>query len=257
MTGRAVEIFPDPAALAVAVADRLLARLAALQDAGITPHVALTGGTIADVMHRALARRHSRPGLAQVDWRRVHLWWGDERWVPSESPDRNDGQAHHAMLASLPIPREQVHEMPSPDEGLTLAEGVAAYAEELAQHWPGAFDVVLLGVGPDGHVASLFPGSGQSAVMGDLVAGVTDSPKPPPERITLTLPALNRADEVWFLASGPEKAPAVSTALSQSPVDTSLPAARVKGRASTTWFLDAAAASDLPSTHAGTQVGDQ
>lgn len=252
MSGLAVEIFTDPAVLAAWVAERLLARVATLQAAGTSPHVALTGGTIADAMHREVARQHSRPGVAHVDWRRVHLWWGDERWVPSESPDRNAGQAHHAMLASLPVPAEHVHEMAAADGSRTLAEGVSAYAEELAMHWPGVFDVVLLGVGPDGHVASLFPGSRQLDVTGDLVAAVTDSPKPPPERITLTLPALNRANDVWFLASGGEKAPAVAAAAA-SP-ETSLPAARVRGRVSTTWFLDAAAASDLPSTNAGTQV---
>lgn len=219
-------------------------------------------------MHREVARGHSRPGVAHVDWRRVHLWWGDERWVPSGSPDRNAGQAHHAMLASLPVPADRLHEMPSPDGGRTLAEGVSAYAEELSLHWPGVFDVVLLGVGPDGHVASLFPGSSQLEISEDLVTGVIDSPKPPPERITLTLPALNRANDVWFLAAGSEKAPAITTALAEASIraadtspaagdrspgiaDTSLPAARVKGHGSTTWFLDAAAASGLPSARPG------
>lgn len=246
-----VEVFSDSAALAGQVAERLLAQVAELQDAGITPHLALTGGTIADAMHHEIARRHSRPGVAHVDWQRVHLWWGDERWVPSESPSRNALQARHAMLASLPVPPHHVHEMASSDGGRSLADGVSAYVNELAQHWPGVFDVVMLGMGPDGHVASLFPGSTQLDEADALVAGVSDSPKPPPERITLTLPALDRANAVWFLASGSEKAPAVAAALSsvlsQSPADTALPAARVRGRLSTTWFLDAAAAADLPS----------
>jgi 6-phosphogluconolactonase len=253
----AVEIFSDPATLALVVAERLLTRLAELQEAGITPHVALTGGTIADAMHREVARQHSRPGLAHVDWRRVHLWWGDERWVPAASPDRNAGQAHHALLASLPIPAEHIHEIASADGGRTLAEGVSAYAHELALHWPGVFDLVLLGVGPDGHVASLFPGANLLEVTEDLVAGVTDSPKPPPERITLTLPALNRANDVWFLAAGAEKASAVTSALSQSLAETSLPAARVRGRASTAWFLEAAAASTYESARSSAQLRRQ
>lgn len=256
----ALEIFPDPGALAGAVADRLLTHLAALQDTGITPHLALTGGAIADVMHREVARRHSRPGAAQVDWQRVHFWWGDERFVASDSAERNARQARQALLASLPVPSQHIHEMASSDDGRPLGAGVAAYAETLAQHWPGVFDLVLLGVGPDGHVASLFPGSSQLELSENLVAAVTDSPKPPAERITLTLPALNRANAVWFLATGREKAPAISAALADTSLvvaDTSLPASRVTGRNATMWFLDEAAASGLASTRASAQVRRQ
>lgn len=254
MSGPRIERFTDAATLAEGVADRLLAYLADLQDTGITPHLALTGGSIADATHHEVARRHSRPGIAHVDWQRVHFWWGDERFVPAECTDRNARQARQAMLAFLPVPPDHIHEIASSNRGRPLDDGVAEYTEELAHHWPGVFDLVMLGVGPDGHVASLFPGSAQLANTEDLVAAVTDSPKPPSERITLTLPALNRANAVWFLASGAEKAHAVAAAFSTALTDTSLvaadaslPAARVRGRVSTTWFLDTAAASGLRS----------
>ena len=266
MSGPSIEVFPDAAALAEKVADRLLAYLAALQDTGITPHLSLTGGTIADAIHHEVARRHSRSEVAQVDWQRVHFWWGDERFVPSESTERNARQARQAMLAPLLVPPRHIHEIASSDGGRLLDSGVAEYTGELTHHWPGLFDLVMLGVGPDGHVASLFPGSEQLENTEDLVAAVTDSPKPPSERITMTLPTLNRANAVWFLASGAEKANAVGRALTESHpgsgpgsgpgshqgtstvvADASLPAARVRGRVSTTWFLDATAASDPPS----------
>ena len=133
--------------------------------------------------------------------------------------------------------------MPSTEAAATPAEGAAAYADDLRQHGAGEFEVVMLGIGPDGHIASVFPG--QPTVDDDGIAvGVTGSPNPPPVRISLTFAALRRARSVWFLVSGDEKAPAVASALGGADRH-DIPAAGVVGREETIWFLDRASASDL------------
>lgn len=232
-----VEVHEDGPALATAVAGELLSRLADAQDAGGLPQIALTGGTIADRVHREIARL--TPGSG-VDWERVVVWWGDERFVAPDSPDRNGGQARAAFLDA--VGATQVHPMPSTADAPDVDSAAAAYAETLRRH--GAeLDIVMLGVGPDGHVASLFPGFPQLD-SDALAVGVTGSPKPPPERISLTLPALNRARSVWFLVSGSGKADAVAAALGGADPH-EIPAAGVAGREETVWFLDREAASTL------------
>ena len=266
MSAPAVEVLPDPGAVATTVAALLLERLTVAQAGGGVPQIALTGGTIADLMHRELARLSPASG---VDWSRVVVWWGDERFVAPDSPDRNAGQARVAFLDAVGVDPEHVHEMPSTDSAPDVQSAAASYAAELREAGSGEFEVVMLGVGPDGHVASLFPGSPQLEVDDLIAVAVTGSPKPPPERVSLTLPALNRARAVWFLATGPEKAAAVAAALAEESLaraeeslaqaeeslaqaeeslaraEESLPAARVRGRVTTTWFLDRAAAADI------------
>jgi 6-phosphogluconolactonase len=133
-----------------------------------------------------------------------------------------------------------VHPRP-PDTGQGAEAAAAAYAEELAAAGPPTFDVLMLGVGPDGHVASLFPGYPQLEVTDVAAVAVHDSPKPPPTRVSLTLPLLNRSREVWFVVSGEDKAEAVAKALAEGDV----PAARPKGQNRTLWLLDQAAASKV------------
>jgi 6-phosphogluconolactonase len=234
----ALEVYPDADALADAVAQRLLATLAAAQAEGRVPHIGLTGGTIAEVLHRRLAVL--APASA-VDWSRVVVWWGDERFLAPDSDDRNALQARRAFLDAVGADPAHVHEMPSTADAADAATGAAAYARTLRAHGAGEFDVLMLGIGPDGHVASLFPGYSQLDVD-DVTTAVLDSPKPPPERITLTFGALNRSREVWFLASGESKADAVARALADDGSIVETPARGVTGRESTTWFLDTAAA---------------
>ena len=240
MTSPRIEVHEDPEVLATVAAGALVARLADAQAAGRDPHVALTGGTIADSIHRQLARLAPD---SEVSWSRVSFWWGDERYVPRSSPDRNAGQARAAFLDRVGVNPARVHEMGSPDSYESIRLAAAAYSDELRDKGSGEFEVVMLGIGPDGHVASLFPGS--AALDAELITvAVTDSPKPPPERLTLTLGVLNRARAVWFVASGQEKADAVARALGDAdPHD--VPAAGVSGREHTVWFLDRAAASAL------------
>jgi 6-phosphogluconolactonase len=236
-----IEVHPDAGALATAVAGELLTRLADVQSAGGVPHVALTGGSIADATHREIARLSPASG---VNWAQVVIWWGDERFVAPDSEERNAVQARTAFLDAIGVDPAKVHEMPSTADAADVAAGAATYSAVLQEHGGGELDVVMLGVGPDGHVASLFPGHPQLDVTDAIAVGVTDSPKPPPERISLTFPTLNRARSVWFLVSGDEKAPAVASALGGADVHET-PAAGVTGHEETIWFLDRAAASQI------------
>jgi len=245
--------FGSPEGLADEVAETLLAVLRDAQAEGRVPAVALTGGTVAEKIHRAVA---TSPDRDQVDWGRVDVWFGDERFVPSSDPDRNAGQAAAVLLDRLPLDPQRVHVMPASDEGFPdLDAAAAAYAGEVSEHGSGELDVVMLGVGPDGHVASLFPGYPQLDVTDELAVGVTDSPKPPPLRISLTFPVLNRARQVWFVVAGDGKADAVARAHAtgpEAPDVHEVPAVGVHGRERTVWYVDEAAASRLhPGAHRG------
>jgi 6-phosphogluconolactonase len=241
MSNPRIEVHDDAAALATAVAGELLSRLADAQAAGHVPQIALTGGTIADAIHREVARLSPGSG---VDWTRVVVWWGDERFVAADDPERNAGQARAAFLDSVGVEPAHVHEMPSTADADDVEAAAAAYSSELREHGSGEFDVVMLGVGPDGHVASLFPGDAALDVRDRVAVGVPDSPKPPPQRVSLTFPALNRARTVWFLVSGEAKAPAVARALGGADLH-DIPAAGVSGHDETIWFLDRPSASAL------------
>ncbi len=236
----------SPQDLADQVAASLIDTLARAQAEGRVPSVALTGGTIAVTIHETLA---ASPDAGRVDWSRVDVWFGDERYVPADDADRNAGQARASLLDHLPFDPERVHAMPASDEGhASLADAATAYGEEVREDGTGAFDVVMLGLGPDGHVASLFPGFPQLDVEDAIAVPVTGSPKPPPERISLTFSALNRTREVWFVVSGEGKADAVARALAtgEDAADVhEIPAVGVHGRARTVWFVDEPAASRL------------
>lgn len=235
-----IEVHPDAGVLTTAVAGELLNRIADAQAAGHVPHIGLTGGSIADSVHREVARMAPASG---VDWGAVHFWFGDERFVPSDSPDRNVLQARAAFLDELGATR--VHEVPAADQVPDAEAAAAAYADLLRAEGAEAFDVLMLGVGPDGHIASLFPGHPGLDVAGTPTAAVHDSPKPPPDRVTLTFEALRRSHAVWFVVSGEAKAEAVARALADDGSIAQTPARGVRGSVETTWFLDHDAASRL------------
>ena len=231
---------PSPDALARTVATRLVTQLAEIQREGRTPSVVLTGGSIAVTIHESVA---ASPLRDTVDWGNVEFWFGDERFVSSDDPERNAGQAEAAMLGALPVDPANVHVVPASDGpyGDDVDAAAAAYAGELATSKADTFDILMLGVGPDGHCASLFPGRTEQNDERAVVA-VRDSPKPPPTRVSMTMATLNTAREVWFVASGEGKAEAVAHALSGAdPVD--VPAAGPRGLTRTVWFLDDPAAS--------------
>ena len=242
-----VERLSGPDAVAGVVADELVARLRAVQKEGRVPVVVLTGGSISRKVHAAVA---NHPDRRQVDWKGVEVWWGDERFVAASDPERNATQAWEDMLGDLPLDRARVHEVPAADQAADVATAAHQYAEDLQASFAGRlpsetwFDVLMLGIGPDGHCASLFPGRDEVTEAG-LALPVTGSPKPPPERVTMTMEVLGKAREVWFVATGEEKADAVARSLAGGDVRET-PSAGPRGRGRTTWYVDEAAASQLP-----------
>jgi 6-phosphogluconolactonase len=246
-----VVVHRDATLLARAVAARLITRVVDAQSARANAHVVLTGGGMGTAVLTEVAASRARDA---IDWRRLHVWWGDERFVPAGHSDRNDVAARAALLDVVSIDPAHVHSMPSlggADSGDDPEEAAVEYAAELAaasrpeDHGPvPAFDVLMLGVGEDGHVASLFPG--MPALFDErAVVGVRGAPKPPPNRLSLTFGSIGSAHEVWLITAGAGKAAAVNLALSGAgPVE--IPAAGAHGRQRTLWLLDEAAASQLP-----------
>ncbi len=230
-----VVVVPDADILASTVAARLVIKIIDAQavhgDAGIV----LTGGRVAAKVLHAV---RELPASAAIDWSRVDLWWGDERFLPSGDPDRNETQAREALLDKLPLDPARIHAMP-PSDDLDATTAAARYADELGTPLP-RFDVLMLGVGEDGHVASLFPEHPGLEAEG-TVAAVFDSPKPPPTRVTLTFTTIQSAEEVWLIAAGPDKAAPIGAVHGGA----HLPAASATGVRRTLWLLDQAAAAEI------------
>ena len=164
-------------------------------------HVALAGGSTPERCHELLAER-------DVDWSAVHVWESDERCVPPDHEDSNFLMIRRSLLDRISIPDGNVHRAPGE---LGPDEGASAYEDELRS--VGALDVVMCGMGPDGHTMSLFPDHPLLRGQDRLVAGIHDSPKPPPERLTFTLPLVHAARHTMLLATGAEKAEALATVL--------------------------------------------
>ncbi|HTY27968.1 MAG TPA: 6-phosphogluconolactonase [Mycobacterium sp.] len=241
-----VQTYPDTSALIAAAGGRLVEAITGAIDARGQALIVLTGGGTG-IGLLEYVRAHDDA----VDWSKVHLFWGDERFVPADDDERNEKQAREALIDHIAIPAGNVHPMASSDGdfGADLEAAAADYAGVLARAAESGsaapqFDVHLLGMGGEGHVNSLFPHSPATLETQRLVVGVEDSPKPPPRRITLTLPAVQSSREVWLVVSGDAKADAVAAAVGgANPAD--VPAAGAVGREATVWLLDAAAASKL------------
>lgn len=244
-----IATYADPDALVAAAGDRLADAIESAVAARGRALIVLTGGGNGIAMLHRLGEHAQR-----IDWACVHLFFGDDRFVPAADADRNDKQAREALLGRIDIPAANVHAMPASDGqwGDDLDAAALAYQEVLAANAePGQpapdFDVHLLGMGGEGHVNSLFPDTDAVRETARLVVGVPDSPKPPPRRITLTLPAVQRSRQVWLVVAGAAKAEAVAAAVGGAdPV--SVPAAGAIGREQTVWLLDLAAAAQLPRT---------
>ncbi|WP_306322571.1 MULTISPECIES: 6-phosphogluconolactonase [unclassified Streptomyces] len=239
----------DKELMAQAAAARLITKIVDAQSARGYASVVLTGGRNGNGL---LAALNSAPARDAIDWGRLDLWWGDERFLPDGDPERNYTQAKEALLDAVPLDPARVHPMPASDGPFEADAAAEAYAAELANaagpedHGPvPTFDVLMLGVGPDTHVASLFPELPAVRETERTVVGVHGAPKPPPTRTTLTLPAIRAAREVWLLAAGEDKAKAAAIALSGAG-EIQAPAAGAYGRSRTLWLLDSAAASQLP-----------
>lgn len=233
-----IGVYPTPEAVSEAVANHMAgAMLPVLADSDIV-HICITGGRGG---HGALAALADNPG---IDWSRVHVWWSDERFVPRGDAQRNDTMAKDALFDRVDLPAANLHPMPSSDQYTDIDVAAREYAAELAAFGPPRFCVSILGMGEDGHVASLFP-EHPGLRETRTAFPVTDSPKPPPRRISLSFGAINTADAVILIASGAGKADAVGM-LVNDPGPLAVPAAGVHGRVSTLLAVDEAAAVHLP-----------
>ncbi|MBI4512522.1 MAG: 6-phosphogluconolactonase [Gemmatimonadetes bacterium] len=234
-----VQVFPDPERLADALAAEFATMARATTWARGRFVVVLAGGETPRPLYRRLATVHRDA----VPWARVHVFFGDERYVPADHAESNCRMAREALLDHVLIPEDNVHrlrtDLPTPEEA------ARAYGTTLVEFFgPGGpqFDLVLLGLGKDGHIASLFPGSSALRARKRLVAAV-EGPKPPRERLTLTLPAINRATRVGFLVTGQAKAEAVRSALEGSHGVWRSPARGVEPtEGEVCWWLDREAA---------------
>src|SRR6266542_1340415 len=250
VTAPQVLIHRDAGLLARAAAARLVTRLVDISAARGHASLVLTGGGIGT---RLLAELAAAPARDAVDWRHLDIWWGDERFVSTGDPERNETGARSALLDHVDVDPARVHPMPGPDgpDGDDPEAAAARYASWLAAATTPedhglvpSFDVLMLGIGPEGHVASLFPS--MPALYDERpVVAVRGSPKPPPTRLSMTLPSIQAAWEIWILASGPDKANALAMALSDAgPVQ--VPAAGARGRQRTLFLIDSAAAAKVP-----------
>ena len=236
---RRLEVLPTRSA----VEDRVAAELAAAVKSAVASRgradIVVTGGTVGIGTLAALAQS---PLVTEIEWTRVHVWWGDERFVAAGHADRNEQQARDALFSGIAIPASNLHTFPS-NHGQTVG---GARDEFLAEHLDGFpnFDVVLSGIGPDGHTASLFPGLPHGE--GEDVIAVANSPKPPEERLSFTFDVLNRGERVWIVASGADKSAAVARIVADAP-QSETPATALRGVKETVVWVDADAASQISS----------
>jgi 6-phosphogluconolactonase len=235
-------VFPDLEALSRAALDELLRIMQdAVKQRGRFS-IALSGGHTPAKLYALWAA--TSPAEANTPWDRVHLFWGDERYVPHDDPLSNYGMTREALIEHVPIPAENVHPMPtdSPDP----AKAAAAYESELRTFFGStapAIDLQLLGLGPEGHTASLFPGSPALEEKHRWVSAV-EVPAKPPRRLTLTPVVLNQGRNTFFLVAGADKR-AILDAIRKEPnsIASQYPAARIRPSGGTLWLLDHAAGS--------------
>jgi len=244
---RRVILHPDKSSLAAAVAARFITKVVDLVGEFDEASVVLTGGSMGSAVLEAI---NANPARDSIDWSRVNVWWGDERWLPAGDPERNETQAREALLDHVPLDPARVHPFAASDSGIDLDAAAEAYAREIAEHTPSNssmphFDITFLGMGPDGHIASLFPERGGIRERVKPVVAVRNSPKPPPERLSLTLPVINSSARVWLVVAGTDKAAALGLTLAGASL-IEVPAAGVEGLRKTLFFVDRDAAQEVP-----------
>ncbi len=215
--------------------------------------MAVSGGTTPRAMHRLLAQE---PYISNVSWQKVHIFWVDERMVAFEDTASNFGAAKNDFLENVPVPSENIHPMPA---WASSQEGVQLYRKELNTFFKPAddtcpvFDLILLGIGTDGHTASLFPKNVSADTKREWVLAVKGG-NPDVFRLTLSYHLLNQARQVVFLVSGKEKAPIVKSVLGNA--EKQLPAQKIRPQSGTLlWVLDREAAALLPEEH--TRLGEK
>ena len=217
-------------------AEEIISSLASILKAKSSANVALTGGTVGILTLEVLAKDEFKD---QIDFSNVHFWWGDERYVAGNSNDRNANQARVALLNTLAVDESKIHEFPSTDSGLSVEEARDKFEQYIIEAFDSetpSMDLTILGMGPDGHVASLFPGMLSES---NNVVAIHNSPKPPAERLSLSMDVINASKKVIFVVSGIDKAEAVA-AVRKDP-DCELPAAKVAATGLTLWIIDESA----------------
>ncbi len=249
MSARNIRVFPDVDALSIAAAREFIRCAGEAIAARGRFTVALSGGSTPKRLYQNLA---AEPFRSQVDWGRVEFFWGDERCVPPDHPDSNYRMAREAILAALPIPAEHIHRMEGERSDLDAAardyEAVLARVFDInVGGEPPAFDLILMGMGPDGHTASLFP---HTKALEETTRWVVANhvPQLNTNRLTLTRPILNRAQEMLFLVAGADKAERLAEVLTGPPDPKRLPSQSIQPDGRLVWFVDSAAAARLPSS---------
>jgi 6-phosphogluconolactonase len=237
-------IFADAAELAREAARRFAELAVAFTSEAGRFTVALSGGSTPKAMFQILAEK---PFADSLPWRSIYFFWGDERCVPHDHAESNYRMANETLLSKVPVPRENIFRIPAEDEDHERA--AAIYSESLqtffAEEQPG-FDLVFLGMGPDGHTASLFPGTTALCAGGGAAANYVD--KLQSWRITLTADAINRARNVIFLVAGADKAPALKEVIEGPRNPKQYPSQLIMpSHGALLWMVDEAAAKLLQS----------
>lgn len=230
MTRSILAEFEGPEELSKAAAKEVANRINSLLASQAEVNVVVTGGSVGMLVLGNLAQE-----IQKVRLDHLHIWFSDERFLPTRDLERNETQARQCFFDKVAIPENNIHAFPSDfSQGLEKAAG--EFERGISSRNP-KFDLVLLGMGPDGHVASLFSDSDQK-FHGHWTVSESNSPKPPAQRLSLSFEALCNSDEVWFLVAGEEKADVVKRVLNGE----DFPATKVNGKLRTIWFLDKAAA---------------
>jgi len=235
-----VRVFPDLPKASQALAERLVETAKDVLTTKDTFSMVFSGGKTPRVLYRLLAREYS----GKVFWEKVHLFWGDERCVPMDSRDSNFAMASEAMISKVQLPPENIHRIPAeimpPEKAAETYERMLKEFFKLEEEDSFLFDAIILGIGEDGHTASLFPGSPALMEKCHWVLAVNAPPSfSPQERITLTLPLINRSRSIFFLATGAKKREVVREILEQPETARRLyPAAMILPEGSVTWYVD-------------------
>jgi len=236
---RKVEVLPDQTALVARALELTLAKIqTAIQERGRCT-IVLAGGSTPKPLYEAIATH-------QLPWDRIHVFWGDERYVPPDHPDSNEGMARHAWLDRVDIPAVNIHPMPTNEPDPAVAahkyeEHLREFFQVQAGEFP-AFDLVLLGTGDDGHTASLFPHTEAVKVRDRLITVGTKNAQP---RLTFTVPLINQAHCVIFLVAGANKRSALEHVFAPIADDVTYPARLIQPQGELWWLLDREAGQDL------------
>ena len=230
-----VEVLPDKSALIERSLELVLAKIEdAIAQRDIAT-IALAGGSTPKPLYEKLAEQ-------DLPWKKIHVFWGDERYVPADHPDSNEGMARRAWLDQVPLPAANIHPMPT--DASDPAAAAAQHEAEVQAFFTistgtfPAFDIILLGIGDDGHTASLFPHTDALQVRDRLITVGNKDGQP---RLTFTAPLINQAHAVLFLVAGASKRPALNHIFAPEDDDTLYPARLIQPQGELWWLLDEAA----------------